>query len=155
MAKGKKGKKGTKKGSSSRGRKKATKASGRRRSSGRRWKVHMPTMLAVKIAAAIIVGGVIADVLEELGYDVIPDQLSPKAASLWAYGWYRGDALMQQFAYGLELDHVAEENDLTDAITEQVTEMLEGFGLGGDALPPGDEDDEIELDELEDGVGVG
>jgi len=113
----------------------------------------MPKMVALKIAAAIIVGGVIADVLEELGYDVVPDQLSPKAAGLWVYGFASGNELYQQVAYGMEGDHLADEFELTDSITETVTELLEGFGLGGDALPPGGEelDDETE----EDGLPVG
>lgn len=120
-------------------------------SRGKKWKVAMPKMIALKIAAAIIVGGVIADVLEELGYDVVPDQLSAKAGGLWVYAVATGNDLFQQVAYGMEADHLAEEYELTDSITETVTELLEGFGLGGDALPPGDE----ELEELEEGVGVG
>lgn len=114
----------------------------------------MPKMVALKIAAAIIVGSVIADVLEDLGYDVVPDQLSPKAAGLWMYGFASGNELYQQFAYGLEGDHLAEEYELTDSISETVSEMLEGFGLGGDALPPGD-DDELDDEIEEDGLPVG
>lgn len=131
----------TKKGSGKRG--------GRRRRSsrGRKWKVAMPKMIALKIAAAIIVGGIIADVLEELGYDIVPDELSAKAGGLWMYGFATGNDLFQQFAYGLEADHLADEFELTDSVTETVTELLEGFGLGGDALPPGDEEIEEQLEE--------
>lgn len=132
----------------------AKRRSGRGRSGGRRWKVAMPKLVALKIGAAIIVGSAIADVIEDLGYDVVPEQLSPKAAGLWVYGWATGNELYQQFAYGLEVDHLAEEYELTDSISETVSEMLQGFGLGGDeAIAAGDDDDDMEeLDELAESV---